>query len=107
MKWLKGFFILVLCKTTTAYLGCNSNCPSTTINSTGTTIVAASVAIFKKIVSTFTYNMTSRIQANSRYIIHDLAHERGNKIILRKNFKPVWLHGKGINFLDLQYADIN
>jgi hypothetical protein len=27
---------------------------------------------------------------------HDLAHEHCNKIILRKDFKPVWIHQKGI-----------
>jgi hypothetical protein len=27
---------------------------------------------------------------------HDLAHEHCNKVILRKDFKPVWIHQKGI-----------
>ena len=30
---------------------------------------------------------------------HDLAHEHCNKIILRKTFKPVWIHYKGTSFL--------
>ena len=33
---------------------------------------------------------------------HDMAHEHCNKVILRKTFKPVWIHYKGESkFLDL------